>query len=174
MRCVRRFYRPILERKSSRKHAKCRLACPRADFLPRTDWTDRAPSTIPVCIDLPLFVSIRMDAEVCTRCHRTIQFAEQVVVLDGRIVCSHCALEHQPVEMQKRFLPPPAQSAVRRQFRQATKTRSRRKSSRMLRRLFLAAVVLIVIALLVWGVSGLLSEHHILPPPLTRWLRLGR
>ncbi len=73
-------------------------------------------------------LSIAMDAEICTQCHRTITSSEQVIVLDGRVLCSRCALHHQPVEVQKRYVPPPVETVSRRDPWTAPKRRRRQRS----------------------------------------------
>jgi len=73
---------------------------------------------------------MKMDAEICTKCHRAISTAEQVVVLDGRVVCSRCALQHRPVEVQKRYIPPPTEAVIRRDPWATPKRRRQRRSRR--------------------------------------------
>lgn len=69
-----------------------------------------------------------MDAEICTKCLRTITSAEQVVVLDGQVVCARCALQHRPVEVQKRYIPPPSETGPHHDPWMAIKRKRRRRS----------------------------------------------
>ena len=92
-----------------------------------------------------------MDSEICTRCHRPIPSAEQLVVLDGRVVCAHCAVQHQPVEVQKKDIPPPSESAFackKRRKPQARPSTGRNSGSLLFRRLLIFAVALIVIVII--------------------------
>ena len=92
-----------------------------------------------------------MDSEICTRCHRPIPSAGQLVVLDGRVVCAHCALQYQPVEVQKKHVAPPSESVAARNKRpmsQARRSRGRNPSRLFYRSLLRFAIVLIVIVII--------------------------
>jgi hypothetical protein len=92
-----------------------------------------------------------MDSEICTRCHRPIPSAEQLVVLDGRVVCAHCALQYQPVEVKRKYIPPPSESVFARNNRrkaQARPSRGGNSRSLLFRRLLIFAVALIVIVII--------------------------
>jgi len=111
-----------------------------------------------------------MDGEICTKCHRTIPSASQLVVMNGKILCSRCALDFGHVEVQKQYIPPPASNMPTNDPWAARKRRPRRtykpgQFGRLVKRL--AAVALIGVA--IWYFSPQLKPliHRFLPSPQT-------